>query len=615
MAQPTPGRQGSDKKKPMFSGPPAPRPSNVGRGPFRAGNAAAPTTPPRASVRMPIQFMPKMPVAPARSADVTDRQPKEVIIRTMKDDLQEARSFEKTPQAARSAPATPPPQPADKKIFPLPPKEQSESKAAVQIPKVRRQGRLAKFVVGVALFITVFGSLGAAAWYLLWREGGVLTEDQKQTEVAALTDVIPTEALLVVRYHLLTPQSRQPIEQLWTGSPQAPTTVERLVSGDPRLLLAEGAEEILYVVLPEVGRVFLLVPEAEKVRTLLAEQRSAQVTSFKGWLIVNTIDTSPYIAALAKGTLSTATTRPSDDTLAEEGVQWIVSPNLFATLDSQDVLSGAFLPVGTNPLLLKVSSQVSSRIVSFSNDPTFGLGQDSPDRGAQLRTRIPGDATFVFMGTSFSTDLLAMVARGSTALDTTLTSQPAVEQFLTSLSEPYVYYEREGPDGLTDIGLIITLPPSLRKQLAIGDPTLETSLSILLPQIIGTTLDRKLTYSEVVYKDVPLKYVNLTQDSETLDYTVTDDYIFVASSKEGMLTLIDTIVGDSQPLQSSISWQALVDSPYASWGGEHVIAGNIQESVITQLFPTAQPTVPFVLSTTSFPAGIYLSGAIQIPAP
>ncbi len=549
--------------------------------------------------------------APATPA----RQPQEVPIRTMKDDQEEARVSQKIPPAPRTTalPVPSPLSPSAPKTFPLPPKGQTDQNTAVTLPGTRRNKGVFRIMVGSALLIVVFGSLGAALWYLFWREGGLLFEEQDPTELAAFTEVVPQEALVAIRYNLPTQPGRVQVEQMWMQSLETQATVSSLLTGDPRSLLSQNVQELLYVVLPETSRPFLLVPDTEGIRTLLAEQSSAQVESYKGWLVVNSVNISPYTAALSRGALSTMANVLSETQLAQEGVQWLVSPQLFTMLDPAGVFSEAWLPLGAEPVHLSVRLDPQEHMFSFSNDLTLTATPEGTDSRKQLRSFIPGDVTFALIGTNFAIDLPIMATQDATVIDTTIVFQPGVEQLLAALDQPYVYYVRQGPDGLPDVGIIIKLPDSLRKQLAMGDPTLETALSILLPQIISTTLDRELVYSEASYKERPLKYVNLIKDTETLDYTVTDDYIFVASSKEGMLALIDTMLGDSEPMAGLAPWQPLLASENVTPGGEHVMLGSLQEPTMTKLFPTNKATVPFALSVTPFSAGHYLSGAVLAP--
>ncbi|MBI3273615.1 MAG: hypothetical protein HYZ69_00570, partial [Candidatus Colwellbacteria bacterium] len=64
-------------------------------------------------------------------------------------------------------------------------------------------------------------------------------------------------------------------------------------------------------------------------------------------------------------------------------------------------------------------------------------------------------------------------------LDKTIIEEPAVKQLLSLLGQSFSYYIRENSAGGSDMGLIIALPVDLEKNLLLGDPALERSLSAL----------------------------------------------------------------------------------------------------------------------------------------
>jgi hypothetical protein len=95
-----------------------------------------------------------------------------------------------------------------------------------------------------------------------------------------------------------------------------------------------------------------------------------------------------------------------------------------------------------------------------------------------------------------------------------------------------------------------------------------------------------------------LRYVNLDGTVSALDYTVTDKYLEIGTSKDAMFSLLDALSGNSSmSIMSSDKYSKL----FSLWGAlpvsRDVIFGMLKTSDFQDLFPID-------LAENSFPFGI-----------
>jgi hypothetical protein len=203
---------------------------------------------------------------------------------------------------------------------------------------------------------------------------------------------------------------------------------------------------------------------------------------------------------------------------------------------------------------------------------------------------VPGDVQAFYLGDSFSQDIAAAETHG-VRLDKGRLERPVVQAMLKNLSGPYAFYRRGGADGQPDVGLVVELAAD--SGLALGDPTIETALPALLLFILEQPLPVEATFGSGAYGATPLRYVNIEGQHVAVDYTIVERRLLAATSKEGMLALLDTVAGKSPSVETHQRWQAHV----SSWGrlpsGESFSGGAITYPALQQFLPDS--TAAFTL--------------------
>lgn len=605
-----------DIKPSRFVGPPPPRPpkppGEVGPRPLQrpnearlapAANLTAPV-PPRPS-KPPGEGAPRPTTATPKMSPPVAQPPAQlgVVIRTMQDDLGASRQ----PTPAGVAAGTPP-VPTAPRTFPLPPQPTTGGQKVVMVPAVKRRRR------SRALITALIGTLAVVAL----AAGGVITyltvfvPAEPTTEeglIAEPLQVVPSEFTAVLRYRLAS-EDQADIAAAWSAS--GTPSVASLLKGDPRLLLAVGGPtQAFYVLLPEEPRPFLVAPRTALTTELLANTPDAQVLEQDGWYIAHPINTESYTTALTAGTLASVGGHPLMPAGApSEQVTLLFSQSAVSTLRQQVAGSqfavGQLLELGLTGRFQTPGTLTFTGLADYQTPPTTA----STDQ--QLLSLIPADATTLRVGANFQEDLARWQSVAAVIADETI-SQPAVRQLLDQLTTPYAYYRRTGADGSADIGLIITLPASLQGTLTPGNPALEQGLAAMLPLILDRRSAAPVSFLDATYNGVPLRYANLARNTQALDYAITGNTLFIASSKEGMFAALDVAAATAASFATAADHQPL----FSQWGAlppaRDIIIGSLTVPGITQLLPTQSGSVPFGLTIVPTPQGqTRLSGVLLI---
>jgi len=94
-----------------------------------------------------------------------------------------------------------------------------------------------------------------------------------------------------------------------------------------------------------------------------------------------------------------------------------------------------------------------------------------------------------------------------------------------------------------------------------------------------------LEFNNGVYRDIPLRFVNISGSNQAIDYAKKDSYLLVATSKETMFTLLDAASGQTVPLNASADWFNL----FTSWGAlptaERMTVAHISEPSVLRFLP------------------------------
>lgn len=607
--------------KPPVSKPAPPMPKPVSR----------PTVPPIQLVPppapKPVTPLSAVPAAPPAAAKPTpsvsalgEKSPEPVAIpavsdlafRTMEDDLTALRKGEpapsippplatkaelpmpippsapvKRPAPLASAPAPTAPASA---AFPLPPKKGAKPVKIVLSPPMRGTRRILRPLFLLATLLLIVGGTAVAVWYLwpLLPFGG--GGDEAGLIVQAET-ILPINALAIVEYTVTTSEDRAALTSAWSVSDK-PVSFSGLFSGDPRYLLTEpDITHWFYVALENDPRLYVVAPHTQGLASLTKDTFDAAVTERDGWIIMSQLSTDPYIAALGNGTWPVISPSPFAVELGDPVIQAILPQTLLAQLrgtlagelgKSTDaatlILNGTLNPDGTSLALTAahvapVEASASPALVPVTVDPTF-------------LSRIPGDATFVHLGVDVSQAIAAYPAAAvaghrDAASFLALTSQ---------LTGPYAFYSRVGADRVQDFGFIIPLPATLTTSLQLGDPVLEDGIQALAPLLLKQEAVATAAFTSVTYQETPLRYVNLAGPSVSIDYALVNNQLLIATSKEGMYALIDTVAARAASVEASDSWKGFL----SAWGAlpttNNLSFGSLAGTVLQ---PLLQPQATF----------------------
>lgn len=528
--------------------------------------------------------------------------PEELAIRTMKDDMADMRTDAAVPHVLEQEQSASLPAGQAGEVR-SPKKKMPEQKALVRPEKQKKN-----VILGVAyilLFCLLFGG-GSYYAYTWWNKHQ--QQAPSQEAIAALYEVIPKDALAVIDYHIGSSQNKEAIESLWGERGESAGL------GNPiPFLTIPDISHIYYVLMQDNPRPFVLLKKTQGTMQYIATQSGVQIIEKNGWYILHSIDTSQYANALQLGTLTGASALvPSEGTsdyIARYGLSPVFVSHEFNTIASSTIglsrLGGLVFTVTSVPQ--DGTLRVAAYIPGQSSTETL-----SPQT-QELISLIPGDVTFSYVGTTFMDEMMKWQDEGA-KLDKAVIAQPSVRQFLAQLTAPYAIFERQGADGIRDIGLVIALPEELKKQIHTGDPIIEQSLPALVPLIMGKSLGIQLAFTDGEYGNVPLRYVNISGQTQALDYMVGDSFLLVSSSREGMAALIDTALGTKSGLLQGEQWQGITDKAAAVIENRKFVIGSIKDPILLSVLPgaLASSKIPLVVSSHQISTGTDIQAVLSL---
>lgn len=432
-------------------------------------------------------------------------------------------------------------------------------------------------LIGIG-YIVLFGFLAAAGWYgYVWVSSRQLTPTQG-SQRRLVEEMIPKEALAIVAYTTDTDSRRADIRTLWeTKGIEDPSTIS-----DPRGLLAiQDVQGVYYIVLQDVEQPFLLLEKTTSSEQYVSTQSAIVPYEKDGWYIFHqgaTSATDQYIAALDRGTFAQSGGLPTGNSSSVAQVI-LATPYALALLgDIAGDLSGT--PEMPALVFSVHPSSQGSTIRAHAAVPIPSMPERVLPSTAELAALVPGDVQFTSIGFNFAEDI-AMWQQQTARLDATVLQQPAVRQFISLLTTPYAIFKRTGPDGVQDTGLIIGLPEELQKNLKTGEPIIEQTLPAFIPLVVGKSIGIQSAFHNGLYQNVPLRYINIVGQTQTIDYAVGDSFLLVSSSREGMEKLVDRALGETSAEQKQDIWRS---------EGKKVTFGSVQDPSFKALLPIPDAT-------------------------
>src|SRR3989344_1574014 len=430
--------------------------------------------------------------------------------------------------------------------------EQKTKKELQPIPQRAAKMRTAFIRLGIALLIVV-GVAGGVYGYTAWQRQSAIPV--LSTQQLAITDVIPESASMVVVYDISSDANRATTRSLWASALDQQGQASNPVTGNPTELLdVSDVTSIYFFTVLDDPAPFLVVQSTETTKNYLSQLSGVKFVENGGWLIAHITTIDKYVDDIGKGTFASS----SDSALigGSDGfvVRYIVSPSA--------VTQALSLP---SNMMLNRKQVVFDINESASDGALHGKYQISesavpaaviPDT-AQLTSLVPNDPNTLRVGDNFYNDILEF-QKNYSVFDATTFSEPAIQQFIAKLATPYALYTRTGADGVPDTGLIIQLPGSLHAQLGHKDQVIENLLISMSPFVTGRKLDSQIVFGDGMNGGVPIRYANLEGQTAALDYTIGDDYILIATSREGMQRLSEMAIGNGSDMLSQDPWTAIV---------------------------------------------------------
>lgn len=564
--------------------------------------------------------VPKNTTPPSSSAsDPT----KGLVIRTMRDDLAQARSGGTTVSQGFNAPVHPPAPPLGRSVnekkqyappspknltpsplrpnLPLPAKGVKLEPEPKRIPKKKKSGL--RLVLLVLLLLAIVGGGGAWGWLSFGDQilgkfgiGGRQPVSQGTGAIMSVDSVIPSNSLLVAHYTVTDDTQRATIKQAWDAKGAQDVTMLATLTGDPRLLLEQQISEFMYVLLPGDPRFYLVLPAGDSTDQFLAKYSNIQVAKIGQWRVIHSFNTSLYKDMLGQGSLTDSNGQlPS----ASTGLALMMNGQLISQLHKY----GNVIAPTTGYMKLSaqlVPSEAGATVVFASLPGPLTPPPVSIDT-TELLQRVPDDAEVVRIGSSFANQAFRSTA-------------PAAAQLFNELTGPYVYYERTGNDGVNDAGLIIQIPEDKKGTYQLPDNTIEQALpAIVMAAGLGEGPASALAFIDTVYQDVALRYVNLSTPQLALDYMIDNNFITVATSREGMYTAINVLQQKASNSLSNASWSAL-QAATSTIGNDRIFALTRQPA-IKRLFPGGEEATSLPIAVAFDPASPSqaVAGSILLP--
>ena len=553
-----------------------------------------------------------MPVKPLKPVSGETAQPKplqqgSVAIRTMRDDL----STPAQPAAAISE--QPPRKPistiersgvSEGRIMPLPAKKTLPDQSPPSVVPPQKESGSASKVIGILVVLLILASAGGGlVWWWLSQEQapeeipGPTSSDSAQRLAAA--EVIPANAPLILRYNVEPLNNRSQLQQVWNVAGSENAGAATVVAGNPAAFLTDTAiNEFFYVLLEDEPRPYLVVPKTSVTDNIFSQSSVVQVLDVGQWYIVHPLDTAGYEAALTEGTAALGGGLP---VIPESSSLQLMFDRQFLEKVHPDIAAaGDFVPAGETVVFNASVDAQAGRMLFTTNESGAFIPAPQQASVSQVAQVIPAEAELVYVGESFAADLPHWKTGVGNFIDGQALDAPLVKQFLDQFTSAYAYYEREGLDGVTDLGLVVALPVGLQGTLSVPDDGIETALRALVPPIVGRFGISPTVFNDNTYAGIPLRYTNILGNTQALDYALTDDYLLITSSKEGMFALLDTVGGQNASIANSLPWQAIVETEATTLGGQETLLHSIVYPSLVKLLPTSAESLFIGLSPRSF---------------
>jgi hypothetical protein len=520
----------------------------------------------------------------------------QLVIRTMKDDIAGMNSVSPAVSTPVSVPVSKAPRTKREKeqppVFSLPSKPTPLKVMGAANP-VKKRKNIWVGIGFLALFLLLVG--GGIYSYMIWGNlqlpGGILDQE------VSLSEVIPKEALVLVDYNLETESNRSAVKQLWSEHVSDEAT-EGLTVGNPTdLLTLPDVMHAYYVVMPDNQIPFLVVKKTESLEKYFSQQSDMQLYEKGGWYILHASNVEQYRDTLASGSIT-----ENSSLLTSNNPTYLVRYAMSPAFVSQQ-----FNGIAASTIGLSQREGLAFDILTPSSDGTIRAsahiaGSPSSEgvlaQTSELVSLLPSDLSFGHIGLNFADELNTLQADAS-SLDGNILAQPAIRQFIAQFATPYGIFERKGADGIRDIGLIIALPTSLKQNIKTGEAIVEQALPALIPLVVGKALGIQVTFTDGLYNAIPLRYVNLNGQTQTLDYTIGDNYLVISSSREGIYSLIDTSLVKKQGLSLEEPWKGLEEKAGQLLNNKPFVVGTLKDPIMKSILPVASNLnqIPVIVSS------------------
>lgn len=531
----------------------------------------------------------------------------QLIIRTMKDDIAEMNSL---PSAAPAEPVLQTEPRFDERPTPIPapkPEKPKPVKTELEVITPAPNKKRINIAIGIGCILLFFVIIGGAVYaYMRW--GTVQTPYQAIEQEASLSQIIPKEALAVIDYNLSTEDNRNQLVRMWSADSEE--RASEITSGNPTGLLAmPDLGHVSYVIMPGFDSPFVVLKKTEITTQFVSQQSGIKSFEKNGWYILHASNVDQYATALEQGGITEESPLVSSSDAQSYLVRYALSPALvsgqFGSMSKFSYKDGVVFHV----LAAASDGALQASAHSAGNSSAEGVSPQT----SELISLIPSDTTFTRVGLSFTKDL-GVLQQDVSFLDTAILAQPAVRQFTSQFDTPYALFERKGSDGIADIGMVIALPDSLKKNLKIGEPILEQALPALIPLVVGKALGIQVSFSDGLYNAVPVRYVNLVGQQQTLDYSVGDNFLLVSSSREGIYSLIDTSLSGKEVLSNEEPWKSLMEKSVELTRNTSFVVGNIQDPALINVLPVVPNTTqaPIVVSSRGTSTGVDVQAVLSV---
>lgn len=544
------------------------------------------------------------------SLDITSQDSDQsVVITTMKEDVQAIRNAPKTvipvkpPVVAETASVQ-----TSRPVLPMSSSGKNGQSIVIPPRATIKKGASHKRVgvmIGVFLLLVIAGGAGL----LVYLQKDKISILLPSAPAKVNSEMIPQSAMAIVQYRLTDPDASKYIGSFWSLQSKDQPTIGGLLEGDPRLLLGhQDIKEFYYITLPGQPRPYLLVPHAESSVALFSKPTEGQVSDQNGWYIAHSVSVDPFKQALTDGSIK-------DSDILKVSTSSPYSLYVYLKKDvSQEFMSGLSLkkaPSHSQDFSLWSDLQAVNGKVSFHG--IFHTDQpNTPDKvNHDLLKFVPNDALFAYSGGNFSQDVNSYLSNPD-VFDQNIIGKPNVSQFLQQFNAPYLYYQQKSLAGFEDSAAIITIPDVLKDQLKLGDAGVEGALPSIIPLIIGSSETLQLTFVDSQYAGLPLKYVNITQPTRSLDYAISGNYLLLATSKDAMLALIDAVLGSKSTTDVSSNVADLSKNPLAT----QTFLKGITGQDLARVIPGYQGIDSAFVGTSLQPLagnGISIDGFLTLP--